>query len=285
MSFELSSQYLAGLLDGEGYIGITKHSNKRARLGFDFRPTVSIDMCRADELLKVIAEKYGGLYYDRKRRPSHRQPISQISIDYYKVKNILQDVLPYLIIKREQAELLLRFLEYTAGDERHVTDDDLRNQVELYNELKKLNIRGVGKPKLAKFNPRPSKKKFIRIPQNTLNKLYMEDKFSILAISHKYGVSNTAIKNALVKTGFKLRSRGEQVRLDIENGRRIMPVKKKVDWDLEKVRRLYWDEGLSMREVGEAFGVKHTAVLRFMKENNIPRRGASESTKLALSKL
>jgi len=47
--------------------------------------------------------------------------------------------------------------------------------------------------------------------------------------------------------------------------------------DPETLRRLYWDEGLSMREIGERFGVTNGAIQHWMDKHEIDRRGISES--------
>jgi hypothetical protein len=51
-----------------------------------------------------------------------------------------------------------------------------------------------------------------------------------------------------------------------------------------KVRRLYWGEGLSAREVGERLGKTVWQVIKFMKKHNIPRRRAEETQKIQFQK-
>lgn len=274
MGVELSSQYVAGLLDGEGYLGCCKHKDPRTRLGFGLEPIVAVNMGKADHVLKAIVAKYGGYFrhINPETRPSHWGLMSSLSITYYQVEPILRAVLPYLQIKRRQAEFLLEFLGYMAGERSYVTDEDLENQVRVFNELKKLNVRGNAEPDLAEFNPRPAFVKRIDFDYDVLHKLYVVEERSMLSIARLYECSRTLITNALKKHGIPRRSRGEQSKANIRRGRSPPPPHTYILNDPELVRTLYWDEGLSVREVGERFGVKHPSVLLFMDKHGIPRR-------------
>ena len=61
---ELSNEYIAGLVDGEGYIGLTKHTQKNGgyRLGMNFIPTVQIVITgeQARVVIRKIHQKFGG---------------------------------------------------------------------------------------------------------------------------------------------------------------------------------------------------------------------------------
>lgn len=275
MALTLSPQYIAGLLDGEGYIGCTKRINPRSRLGFELNPIVAVQMGKADHVLKAIAAQYGGFFNHIKPRPSHIRAISAVRLTSYRIGPLLRDVLPYLQVKRRHAELLLEFLGFMAGENRHCTNKDLENQVRVFNELKKLNYKGRGKPDFAVFNPRPALKKHIDFDYDVLHKLYIKEERSILSIANMYECSMTLIMNALKKHGIPRRTRGEQSRINTRLGRASPPPHTYILKDPELVRTLYWDEGLSVREVGRRFGVKHPSVLRFMKKHGIPRRSRS----------
>ncbi|MFZ5366575.1 MAG: hypothetical protein ACOZBZ_04860 [Patescibacteria group bacterium] len=54
-----------------------------------------------------------------------------------------------------------------------------------------------------------------------------------------------------------------------------------MDLPIEKVKDLYYKEGLSAREVGEKIGASVWQVIKFMKKNNLPRRDQSETHRLA----
>lgn len=48
----------------------------------------------------------------------------------------------------------------------------------------------------------------------------------------------------------------------------------------ETVRRMYWEDGLSQREIGEKLGCSRSLVGRFMRRNGIPRRSPSAAISL-----
>lgn len=51
---------------------------------------------------------------------------------------------------------------------------------------------------------------------------------------------------------------------------------RQIEFDAEEIRRLYWDEGNTLREVAQKLGHNHILIIEFMKKHNIPRRKKSE---------
>jgi len=49
-----------------------------------------------------------------------------------------------------------------------------------------------------------------------------------------------------------------------------------VDWDTVDLKKLYWDDGLFLKEIGEKFGVSSGAVRNAMARRSIERRDKSE---------
>ncbi len=47
---------------------------------------------------------------------------------------------------------------------------------------------------------------------------------------------------------------------------------KEKDWNIEEIRRLYWNEELAAKTIGERLGCSETSVLVQMRRHNIPRR-------------
>ena len=91
--------YVAGIIDGEGCIGI--HSN-----------TVRVAVKQTNEwLIKFLKMNFGGhLVYQKHSWGNPRsKPIWSWAVDAKKAHEFLQLILPYLQIKRPQAELALGF--------------------------------------------------------------------------------------------------------------------------------------------------------------------------------
>ena len=51
----------------------------------------------------------------------------------------------------------------------------------------------------------------------------------------------------------------------------------RIDLEASLLRRLYWDDGLSLRGIGRRLGVSQSCVLRNMRLHGIPRRPAKET--------
>lgn len=108
-------------------------------------------------------------------------------------------------------------------------------------------------PKKKAYTPR------IELPMDEIIDLYLNKKWSIQDIAHKYWVSTTLIRirlresNALIENRHKLSND-----------------------DLERIRKLYVDDLLTLKEIGNIFGVSDMTIRNFMIEHNIPRRGRYE---------
>ena len=94
--------YLAGIVDGEGSIGVYNLGNS-----YSARLTVGMDDPQAVLLFKL-------LYPDG----TFSKAGSQYRIVYsqFKTYDILQDLLPYLVIKRDQAKVTLSYIVHRRRD-------------------------------------------------------------------------------------------------------------------------------------------------------------------------
>ena len=109
IAMAISPQYIAGFLDGEGHVTIlrrnqyTKYPSYGLHVGFTNRDL---------RVLQAIQSVYGGNLFAKKRRSSLHSVAYELRVGKREdVKRLLVDILPYLIIKREQAELGLAFLK------------------------------------------------------------------------------------------------------------------------------------------------------------------------------
>lgn len=162
----ISLEYIAGLVDGEGYIGFAKHPLKTTRLGYNFQPLVAIQMRKNDEVLEYIAKKYGGFFYKNVMRPSNKRhnysSISILQLSWRKIQPLLTDIAPFLHVKREQALLMLKYFEEAFPQKRgqngcFLGDEWLEKKVWYYNRMKELNAEGKVHPPELIAVPRPPK--------------------------------------------------------------------------------------------------------------------------------
>lgn len=102
---EISLPYLAGLLDGEGCLMITALRNYReARRRVRYDPVMQIVNTYLP-LLQLVQLQYGG------RIQVQRKDCFGLYFSANEMRRILPKLLPFLVIKKNQAEVLLRFLE------------------------------------------------------------------------------------------------------------------------------------------------------------------------------
>lgn len=134
MSDKAKYGYLAGIIDGEGCITI----------GRGFRPNGTINynailmVTNTDlKVIKWLHEQFGGSYYKSK-------PNNFVSKESYRwrmlkkaeIELMLLAIIPYLIIKKEQAKILLEFVRLTRND-------DVQKRQELSIKIMALNKRGI----------------------------------------------------------------------------------------------------------------------------------------------
>ena len=99
--------YIAGLIDGEGNIGIHRHTDNRGKSKLH-RLAIAVSN-NNPAMFQYLIKKLGGMV-------TKRQQQKDWNINYlYKVQTsdvqyVLKSVLPYLILKRKQAILGLKFL-------------------------------------------------------------------------------------------------------------------------------------------------------------------------------
>ncbi len=102
----VTAAYIAGILDGEGCFMVEKFRTTRSPIGFQFRSRVELQMCDKD-VIDYIAEKTGRAIRSR-LLPSGRTVYVLNWRNAFAV-NLIRTVLPYLIGKREQAEICLDY--------------------------------------------------------------------------------------------------------------------------------------------------------------------------------
>jgi hypothetical protein len=152
--------YLAGLIDGEGSFGITKHKANTTR-EFYFYPYISISNTN-EVALRFVKEKLGDIgnlhcVTTKKRKMiNYWKPAFQFCIGKRKqILEIIPKILPYLIIKKEHALILLEFCRQREKKGRIFTHTEKGRfkkgiyqinyddyDFQLFNKLREMNKRG-----------------------------------------------------------------------------------------------------------------------------------------------
>lgn len=122
MATDVDLAYIAGLMDGEAYIGIKKAKAYRCqdRVTPSYHARIGIRM--VDEAaIRFIAETLGGWYYREKRAIPNRQALWTYQVTDRKAETILRALLPYLRVKRASADAVLALRDLQSRSKEHRT--------------------------------------------------------------------------------------------------------------------------------------------------------------------
>ncbi len=127
--------YFAGLMDGEGCFNINynkKRNTYQARLTMT---NTNLDM------LIWCQERIGGKIYKRKKYADHHKDKYEWMSwgDKEFLLNLLKKILPFLVGKREQCKVLIKFEKTVGVTGRAITKVNREKRPRLYKEIKKLN--------------------------------------------------------------------------------------------------------------------------------------------------
>lgn len=142
----ITKQYIAGFVDGEGYMGIVKKTSKFCGAGYYYTPVLKIaQISRNDEVLKAIREFIGfGNLETRKFKDKNSSDATSLEfIGMKRVTPIVEKLYPYLIVKKKQAKILMDFAKLPRGA-KHKSD---LQRTRLYEQIKFLNRRGLATTK------------------------------------------------------------------------------------------------------------------------------------------
>ena len=108
--------YLAGIIDGEGTIRVNRTTH-RHYVGQDYQYDAAISVGMTNRNVIEILSKYLGAKMYIERVPENRKQIYRWVVSGNRIiPKILKKILPYLIVKKKQAELVLMFCEgYKRG--------------------------------------------------------------------------------------------------------------------------------------------------------------------------
>tara|TARA_R100001530_G_scaffold903_3_gene1584 strand:+ start:3832 stop:4311 length:480 start_codon:yes stop_codon:yes gene_type:complete len=153
----LSKEYIAGFIDGEGYLGIMKMKVVNRNTP-PYRHIVAIKIAqrtREDKVLRDIQAQYGGrIEYRKFSKTKDQADATTLSfINRVEVKNLLDNIGKYLVVKQKQSEVIKEFLALNKMPTGRNTEDGKKEklkQVEydkrenLYQKIIKLNRVGKG---------------------------------------------------------------------------------------------------------------------------------------------
>lgn len=134
--------WLAGIIDGEGWVGLNRRYGKH-RIGF--RPAIQISN-RDIRILKrceEIVKKYYNInvYWGKHIPVVHKQGTPHIWLVGLKIYQLLKDLLPLMMSKCNEAEVLIEYIEYKINAQQDSKRQrwqkiDIIKEEEFYNKLR-----------------------------------------------------------------------------------------------------------------------------------------------------
>lgn len=114
--------YMAGLLDGEGYIGIKKSKaykcQGRATPGY----SAAIQVRMVDKPgIALLADLLSGTFWREKPHCNNGRPLYCWSISDLAAEKALRILRPFLLVKEKQCRLILAFRRLQANGRKHMT--------------------------------------------------------------------------------------------------------------------------------------------------------------------
>lgn len=136
---ESEKGYIAGFLDGEGAISLSKQENGNSVY---YRPQIAFYNTDG-EVIKWIGSKLDGVEYsiDTRDDSRHNKDCFVLSVRKQKdIYDLVKNLKPYLITKKEQAELMEDFLGSLINRDSRSYTEELRSDLKsMTEEMKELN--------------------------------------------------------------------------------------------------------------------------------------------------
>lgn len=138
--------YLAGVLDADGSICIskaTRQSVKRGRL-YSPRYVLYVNVVNTSaELMNWLFENFGGRVQKRRKVSPKHKTTYDWTLSNNKSADVLELIVPYLIVKKERAILGMKFVRdmppRPSGRGARLHPDEINRRDLLWLEMKKLN--------------------------------------------------------------------------------------------------------------------------------------------------
>jgi hypothetical protein len=129
--------YTAGMVDGEGHIGLAPNKSS-------FVPILIVT--NTDQrIIDWLFERFSGAIHHHDRNNALHKARHNWRLQGKHATRLLELLLPYLVLKRKQAEIAISF--YAPGvsfhdGPRRIPGSELERRTSLHRDLKELNKRG-----------------------------------------------------------------------------------------------------------------------------------------------
>jgi hypothetical protein len=130
--------YFAGLFDGEGCINVSEVKPRPGKCSPTFQTLVQVSMTDRRSLDLLVSSIGGSI---RLANKEGARPIWIWRVYHKAAKRFLEAVLPYLVVKRPQAELLIELENGVParGGHRRLSDREIDRRRRIRDEISALN--------------------------------------------------------------------------------------------------------------------------------------------------
>jgi hypothetical protein len=118
---ETQAAYMAGIMDGEGTFYIGNYSGNRKNGDKHFQTLIAV-ACTDKSLIDWLFETFGGgirQYTPKQLSKNSRKQVYRWCATSNRMLHICQIILPYLVIKKRQAEIMID-IRSTFNDEQNI---------------------------------------------------------------------------------------------------------------------------------------------------------------------
>lgn len=143
---KLSSEqlaYIAGIVDGEGYISVVRRNCKNTKCGlFYYAQLVVVNT--SEELIDWLwtTTNLGSVHLQRKKNKEHKHAF-RWTLTTKGAESLVRLIVPYLVCKKKQALLLLEFCQNNKRPGRSsLSEEELSYRAGVYRQLRILNKKG-----------------------------------------------------------------------------------------------------------------------------------------------
>lgn len=256
----MNESYIAGLFDGEGYVGVVRHPTFERT--YTIRATITNT---SPEVLYMLAERYEGTAVHVKEIGGPGCYCYTWIANGPKAISFLETIKGLVIIKRDQVEVALRFPITPRG---HRTNDaDVARREEIRDTLSRLK-------KIRQFVAPKKIRKELMEREDVKRAVEMYRAGSTCAeVAAELGAEINTVASWIRKLGH-MRSRSDAIRRGQQ--RRFADIYKAPE--VLRAVELY-KSGLSVAEVAKAIGRKHGAVYMWLRKLGLTR-SLSDAQKL-----
>ena len=132
---QVEKAYLAGIVDGEGTVTLSRHHKNET-------PAPCVSVANNDlRLLKWIKNRVGGVIVTKKKYKIHHNDSYAWSIRQDRAIRFLKEIKQYLIIKKQQAELITKSYKMVTHRAGKYSQAMLTRKNKLVAKIRALNQR------------------------------------------------------------------------------------------------------------------------------------------------